>query len=166
MTKSRVEVAEESSILRIPRYNSRSKEMTEMPNDPRTTVLVVDDDAEFSGDLAGALDSSGYRVFQAPDVQSAYSIMDAGKRIDVMVIDLVLPDKSGLELIHTAKRKEQPAKLLATTEILDPLHLEIATYMGADAAIRKFARSPLGVFPKSEWVSAIDTLRYRDAPSN
>lgn len=129
-----------------------------MPNDSRTTVLVVDDDAAFVSDLAVALDGSGYRVLRAADAEAAYTIMNEGKRIDVLVVDLVLPDTSGLELIHTTRRDKPAIKVLATTAILDPLHLEVATYMGAHSAIRKFPYSPSGVFPSSEWLAAIRTL--------
>lgn len=131
-----------------------------MPDDVRTTVLVVDDDAEFVTDFALALVASGYRVLKAADAQSAYKAMDGPKRVDLMVVDLVLPDRSGLEVILEARRHHPDIKVLATTDIQGPLHLEIATYMGADAAIHKFHSSAIGHFPAAEWVSQINKLSH------
>lgn len=129
-----------------------------MPNDPRTTVLVVDDDVEFVSDFAVALNACGYRVLEAPNAESAYAAMDSGKRVDVVVVDLVLPDKSGLEVLHQTRQRHPEVKLLAMTDLEDNLHLQVAKHMGADAAVRKFPASDIGDFPDEEWIAEITRL--------
>src|SRR4051812_44442089 len=97
-------------------------------------VLLVDDDKSFAFELAGSLKKSGYSVTQADQVADAYAMIEKND-FDVAVIDLNLPDKSGLELIHKAKHSGKTVKILATTAVFSDLHLEIATYMGADIAV-------------------------------
>lgn len=126
-------------------------------------VLVVDDDKSFAFELAGSLKKSGYSVTQAEHVSDAYAMIEQGD-FDVAVVDLNLPDKSGLELIHKAKHCGKPVKILATTAVFSDLHLEIATYMGADIALRKF-NSEGDEFPSDEWVKAINVTLQTESNS-
>jgi two-component system OmpR family response regulator len=119
------------------------------------TILVVDDDAEFLSSLGTALDISGYQVIRAFDATQAQTAMHEGHQVDLLIVDIVLPDKSGLELIHTTSRSVSPPKILATSANQSALHLEIATYMGADLAIPKFPQYPGDPFPVIEWNVAI-----------
>jgi CheY-like chemotaxis protein len=93
----------------------------------RPTILVVDDDPLFSFELLGTLKRAGYTVLSAANVCDAYSLLER-QQIDLAVVDLNLPDKSGLELIHTARKTRTKLKILATTGALSDLHLEIARY--------------------------------------
>jgi CheY-like chemotaxis protein len=63
----------------------------------RGVVLVVDDDGDFAENLADALASAGYSAFVARDGGSALSAVRE-RRVDVMVLDLRLPVRSGLEV--------------------------------------------------------------------
>src|SRR4051812_9565588 len=97
------------------------------------SVLLVDDDPVFAFELGGSLRGAGYSVVNAARAREAYTLLGQ-QRFDLVIFDLNLPDKSGLELIHEAKRTTSAVKILAVTAAYDDLHLQIAKYMGADRA--------------------------------
>jgi len=80
------------------------------------------------------------------------------QNIDLAVVDLNLPDRSGLELIHQAKQSGKAVKILAITGALGDVYLEIATFLGADRAIRKLPGGLGNDFAAEEWTNAIDVM--------
>jgi DNA-binding response OmpR family regulator len=128
---------------------------------PRNCILVVDDDQAFVSNLSSALTASGYTVLNAGTVEAAFSILDK-ETVGLIVVDLNLPDKSGLELIHSVNKRGNGTKILAITGVLSDLHLEIATYMGAHLAVHKFPRIG-SQFPMAEWSGAVAQAFSMDA---
>jgi len=131
-----------------------------MERQPSKTVLVVDDDRVFVSRLTAALSACGYNVIDSQDVRQAYVLLD-NRTVDLAVIDLNLPDKSGLELIHTTAKTCKSTRILAISAVLSDLHLDIAKYMGADEAIRKFSYSVAEPFPAHEWQTVVADLFER-----
>jgi len=64
-------------------------------------ILVVDDDKVFGTFALAALESKGHDVDWAGSIQDALASMYAG-RYDLVIIDLRLPDGSGLQLLRDA----------------------------------------------------------------
>jgi two-component system, OmpR family, KDP operon response regulator KdpE len=64
-----------------------------------TTILVVDDEAQIRRALEVGLRSHGYDVVPAPDGQSALTRL-ANDRIDIVILDLGLPDVDGSEVLR------------------------------------------------------------------
>lgn len=64
------------------------------------TVLVVDDDPGFVPAITELLRDLGFRVKTASSLEEARACIDAGLP-EAMLIDLLLPDGSGLELIES-----------------------------------------------------------------
>ena len=62
------------------------------------TVLVIDDEPPIRRFLRTTLAGSGYRVVEAEDAAGALRLL-AAEKPDVIILDLGLPDRSGLELI-------------------------------------------------------------------
>jgi CheY-like chemotaxis protein len=69
----------------------------------RGVVLVVDDDGDLAETLADALRSAGYSAFVAGDGGRALSAVRE-RRVDVMVLDVRLPVRSGLEVVQDLRR--------------------------------------------------------------
>ncbi len=67
-----------------------------------THVLVVDDEPQIQRALALNLEARGYRVTAADDGTSALTLA-AGGDIDVVVLDLGLPDIDGLDVIRALR---------------------------------------------------------------
>jgi two-component system, NtrC family, response regulator AtoC len=63
-----------------------------------TDVLIVDDDAAFAPELANYVRQEGYSARTASTLQDARSVL-AEELPDLLLIDLQLPDGSGLDLI-------------------------------------------------------------------
>jgi len=65
----------------------------------REGVLLVEDEDEVREFIKKALRINGYEVFDAPDVREAMNIFKKeGKRIDLLLSDVVLPDGTGVQL--------------------------------------------------------------------
>src|SRR5574341_2492129 len=63
------------------------------------TILVVDDDRAHSKALAKIFERAGYQVSSANDGQEALTIL-TGRPFDLVITDLRMPRKNGLELLH------------------------------------------------------------------
>jgi len=68
-------------------------------------ILVVDDDPDVVEYLSSFLEDEGYLVGAAGDAADARSILETF-RPDVILIDVMLPGKSGLDLLVTLRRSE------------------------------------------------------------
>ena len=67
------------------------------------TVLVVDDEPPIRRFLRTSLAASGYRIVEAEDAADALRSL-ASEKPDLVILDLGLPDRSGLELIGEIRR--------------------------------------------------------------
>ncbi|MBE3595031.1 MAG: response regulator transcription factor [Candidatus Carbobacillus altaicus] len=67
------------------------------------TVLIVDDDRQIRTMLMRALTFEGFQVREAEDGQSADRWLEAGG-IDVILLDIGLPDRDGFKLLETWRR--------------------------------------------------------------
>src|SRR6202011_4822318 len=69
-------------------------------------VLVVDDEPPIRRFLRTSLTASGYRVVEAEDAAGAMRSLAADKP-DLVILDLGLPDRSGLELISEIRERSK-----------------------------------------------------------
>ncbi|MFL5612407.1 MAG: two-component system response regulator [Gemmatimonadaceae bacterium] len=69
----------------------------------RPTILVLDDEPAIVSLLARILERGGFRVIVAADGKGALAALAARDRaVDLMVVDVKLPDMSGREFVHHA----------------------------------------------------------------
>ena len=110
-----------------------------LPLKRKPRVLVIDDDAPLRSLLRDALEENGYSVEEQENGLlglRAYKLLPA----DVILTDIVMPDKEGLETIRDFHRDFPDAKIIAmsgglTTSSLDPLPL--AKHFGAIHTLKK-----------------------------
>lgn len=81
---------------------------------PVKTILVVDDDFSMRKGLALLLRREGYRVREAATGAEALAILDKGE-IDLIILDLFLPDEDGLEISDKIMQGGHSAKILLLT---------------------------------------------------
>jgi two-component system KDP operon response regulator KdpE len=67
-------------------------------------VLIVEDDAHIRRLLRVAAERVGYRVGEAATAREGLSLLDIDKP-DIVLLDLGLPDRDGIELIQLAKAR-------------------------------------------------------------
>ncbi len=81
---------------------------------PRSTVMVVDDDAASRDGLASLLERWGYKSSTAPNGQAALKACEKSLP-DAMVLDLIMPEMTGLELVQAlGDRVRQMAVIMLT----------------------------------------------------
>jgi DNA-binding response OmpR family regulator len=77
------------------------------------TILVIDDDADVQRFAAKALANAGYRVLLAADVQDALHVAAAHPtKIDLALIDVMLPSGNGIELATALLTKHRDTLVL------------------------------------------------------
>jgi signal transduction histidine kinase/CheY-like chemotaxis protein len=69
---------------------------------PARVALVVDDDEAFVGPLRAHLEAEGWAVLAAGTAADA-ALLASERRPDAIVLDLLLPDRSGLDLLSSLK---------------------------------------------------------------
>ncbi|MAZ00114.1 MAG: DNA-binding response regulator [Micavibrio sp.] len=98
-------------------------------------VLSVDDDADLQLVIGEYLEDDGYKVITASDVASAMQKAETPD-IDVILLDLVLPDGEGLSLIPQFKTKGNAAVIVVSGKS-DTTEKVVCLEMGADDYITK-----------------------------
>ncbi|MCX7975048.1 MAG: response regulator transcription factor [Candidatus Aminicenantes bacterium] len=79
-------------------------------------ALVVDDDKSIRRFLIAALTSYGYEVWDAENAEKAIDLFFS-LRPDILILDLGLPDRDGIEVIHQVRRKAStPIIILSVRE--------------------------------------------------
>lgn len=68
------------------------------------SILIVEDDPHIREGLADALTMCGYAVESAADGNVGWELMQ-GKSFDLMILDIVLPHKNGIELLQGLRGK-------------------------------------------------------------
>jgi DNA-binding response OmpR family regulator len=83
------------------------------------TIVVVDADAAFRTSLTDILNRAGYNAHGSPDNRSAISLAESlGSDVDLMVVNMALPDISGDALIDTVAVSQKTAiKVIASTSV-------------------------------------------------
>lgn len=123
-------------------------------------ILVVDDDAAVRDSIATILRLDGHELIEAANGRQCET--EIRQRVpDLVVLDIFMPERDGLETIRSVRRTHPHLKILAisgTTEGQLERALAFAHEFGADAelhkpfppdALRAMVRSLLSV-PRSE----------------
>ena len=77
------------------------------------SILVIDDEPQIRRLLEGTLSRAGYRVTEASSGRQARDALDETQP-DVVLLDLGLPDRDGLELIPAIKKRSKAAILIVS----------------------------------------------------
>ena len=74
------------------------------PNQEGTPrVLIVDDEPVIQDVLNGVLSAEGYDVEAAADAASALAMLDSDRGWDVVLLDVMLPDADGMEVLRWSR---------------------------------------------------------------
>ncbi len=99
-------------------------------------ILVVDDDPEICKLVGDILTRDQYRVSRAADTASAKLHIAEGN-IDLMVLDLMLPDQDGLSFCRTLRAEKIPLPIIMLTAKGDDFDRVLGLEMGADDYLAK-----------------------------
>ena len=101
----------------------------------KSHILVVDDDLTSRVALSGYFENEGYTVFEAENGEKMRSIF-AGENIDLIMLDIRLPDDDGLTLLREI-RKESDVGIIMVTGRTDDVDRIVALEMEADDYVVK-----------------------------
>ena len=102
---------------------------------PVAKILVVEDDAHIGRLLKATMQRAGHDVVEAADARQAMALLDI-EHPDVVLLDLGLPDRDGLELIEPM-RLRSTATLIVVSAREDSAEKVAALDLGADDYITK-----------------------------
>ncbi len=100
------------------------------------------------------MSEDGHTIETAENGDHALQLLDAGAEVDLVITDLVMPDKEGLELIGCLRKRYPQLKIIAVSGggVIEPeRYLNIAKSLGADAVLRK----PLGHTELTELITKV-----------
>lgn len=102
-------------------------------------ILVIDDDPQIRAMLRMILENEGYEVMDAPDGEIA---MDLYKEhsADMIITDIVMPEKEGIELIIEFRQNHPQVKIIAMSGgglVASDQYLELADKFGAHRTFEK-----------------------------
>jgi two-component system, OmpR family, response regulator len=98
-------------------------------------VLVVDDDREIRSLLRDYLEKNGFRATAVADGQETRRALERG-RFDLIVLDLMLPQESGLEICR-ALRATSDIPIIMLTALGEEVDRVVGLEVGADDYVAK-----------------------------
>ena len=102
-------------------------------------ILIIDDDNQFRAILREMLERAGYEVVEASDGEEGIKLYRE-KVTDLIITDLIMPEKEGIETIVELRRDFPDVKIIAISGggLLDPeQYLSIAKRFGAQYTFAK-----------------------------
>lgn len=125
LVQSAIEMPTAPAATSLADYGHRAVETTAEPGlghgtriGPQPHVLIIDNEAINRRVLKATLKSAPYRIFECRKASEAIELLET-ERIDVIVLDLMLPEMSGPDLCRWLKknRKTQFIPLLMLTSV-------------------------------------------------
>lgn len=98
-------------------------------------LLIVEDDTDIVENLTILLQDEGYSVCHAYDVEAAQKILRT-ENIDLVLLDITLPDGNGYSVCTTVKRSTN-APVIFLTAMTDEASIITGFQLGADDYITK-----------------------------
>ncbi len=105
------------------------------------SVLVVEDEPAMREMVAGNLRAAGYEVREAEDVTSAWRALRAS-RVDLVLLDWMLPGGSGYEFLRRLRREGAPAEREVPVIIVTARAEEPDRIRGLDAGADDYVVKP------------------------
>jgi CheY-like chemotaxis protein len=106
------------------------------PEPSRGKILVVDDDEAVRTLLFDILTDAGYEVSVAQDGGKALRMAKI-QSFDLLLTDLVMPDRDGIEVIRGIRSGQPNLKIIAISGAFGGNMLHVAELLGAHASLPK-----------------------------
>lgn len=100
------------------------------------TVLLVDDDSEIVSAMRAVLESKGFRIVAAPDGNAGLAAFER-ETPDLIVVDMMMPKKSGFLVVEKIKRRPDAPPMIMITANEGSRHRAYAELLGVDTYLRK-----------------------------
>ena len=120
------------------------------------TILIIDDDQSLRDSLRRTLRREGYTVVEAAEGVEGLKVLKSHP-VDVVLVDLFMPGKEGLETIAELRRSHPGIKIIAMSGGGEKGHMDVlkaAKLMGARRTLAK-------PFSREDLIEALDDLLAR-----
>ncbi len=112
-------------------------------------ILIVDDDADIREVLNIQLEKAGYQVFQAANGKEAIDTVALNRDIDLIILDIMMPEISGVETCTQIRRISSVPVLFLTAKSKESDKEEAYDNGGDDYLVKPFSRAELMMKVKS-----------------
>lgn len=99
-------------------------------------ILVVEDDEGIQDMLSYSLEPDGYKLHSAYTVKESWEIIE-NKQIDLVLLDWMLPDRSGIDLLHRIRKYYSQLPVIMITARAEEEDRVLGLDVGADDYITK-----------------------------
>ncbi len=123
-------------------------------------ILIAEDDADLRQGLIDLLEAEGYRVTATGDGAAALAAYRAD-RPDLLLLDVMMPEKSGFDLCREIRREDARTPLILLTAKGEEIDKVIGLELGADDYVTK----PFGLHElRARIAAALRRAREAGAP--
>lgn len=112
-------------------------------------ILIVDDDPNIREVLSVLLGSEGYAVIQAENGEAALSVVESGISLDLVILDIMMPGLSGVEVCIRIRQTSSVPVLFLTAKSQDQDKIEAYNQGGDDYLVKPFSQTELLMKVKS-----------------
>lgn len=88
--------------------------MVELASGAKAVILVIDDEPSVADAVKIILEDNGYAVLVAATGRSGFE-RACERRIDLAIVDLQLPDMSGLDVLSSVREREPDGRVIMIT---------------------------------------------------
>ena len=99
-------------------------------------ILLVEDDQGIQDMLQFSLSQDGYTINAAHTVKQAWEVIE-NKAIDIVLLDWMLPDNSGIDLLHRIRKYHSQLPVIMVTAKTEEEDRVLGLDVGADDYITK-----------------------------
>jgi DNA-binding response OmpR family regulator len=78
-------------------------------------ILIVEDERKVASFIRQGLEEEGYAVDVTGDGETAFELLTGGSPYDLVILDLMLPGRSGLDVLRDARARGVKAPVLVLT---------------------------------------------------
>jgi len=117
-------------------------------------ILLLEDEESIRKFIVINLRREGYEVLEAGTVKEAESILDSGQELDIAILDVMLPDGSGMDVCHNLRRTNKNIGIIMLTAKAEEEDKVKGLESGADDYVTK-------PFSPAELMARVKTLLRR-----
>ena len=99
-------------------------------------ILIVDDEGGIVDEVKSYFEEEGFIVFTADTGKDGIDIMSREKP-DLILLDMKLPDMSGLNVLKATKVNSPASKVIVNTGYVDQAAIDEAERLGRDSFLQK-----------------------------
>ncbi len=99
-------------------------------------ILVIEDDEGIQDMLSYSLEPDGFKLYPAYTAKEGWEMVE-GKQVDLVLLDWMLPDRSGIDLLHRIRKYYSQLPVIMITARAEEEDRVLGLDVGADDYITK-----------------------------